>query len=620
MCDEHTSSDYDAPFDDPATDAVLSQRRFQPTRRVVLSAMAAFGAAPFLVSGRPAAASSDKTFSGLAPVTTAMHVHGSWSEGTGSWEAQFAQASALGLDLLYLTDHDFRASAYNYMTSLAGVTMVNSQQGGLAQRASSLSGATLRLLAESSSASPASVTMSVQAQPAAFNRLRTSIAGTTLSVTFPAARIDPGSTFEIRVQLSIHPAYGTRPAGQFELHYQFGAAAPATYLTAGGLVAVVATPAPAAGSTYAFDLTRDAQSQWPDMLAVDNAFYMLTMVATSPKHGAVVDVHATIAITRTQNDEATIIALHKTVIDTYGPRYPGMAVWPSIEISRLNPHVIPYGVPAFVPDQSLITPASMATYYPQMVAAVHAQGGVVSWAHPFGYSGGPLLPQAQQDTNRRAIFTSMMADGRYATDILEIGYSVRGQASLASHVALWDTFSRWAVFVTGTGVNDDHQGLHWSTLGNGFSTGLWAASAAQSDVVAALSAGRAYTFHPGSWPGGQLDMLVDGSVPMGKVSVSSIGSRSLAVAAANLPTGSVVEIVSGAVDYTGSDPVTQTVATLPAATFGSTGIATVTVNTSASCFVRPQVRTTGGTIIGVGNPVWLLQAPPTKGIPGARLA
>lgn len=620
MCDEDTTREYDEPFADPADDPVLSNRRHQPTRRVVLSAMAALGAAPFLVSGGQAQASSGATLGGLAPVTAAMHVHGSWSEGTGSWEAQFAQAAALGIDLLYLSDHDFRAEAYNYMTSLAGITMVTSAQGGLRQKSTTVTGATVRLLAESSGSSPASVMTSVQAKPAAFNRLRTSIAGTTLSVAFPAARIDPGSTFEIRVQLSIHPAYGSRPAGQFEVHYQFGAATVSTYLTGGGLVAVFAMPTPAAGSTYTFDLAHDVQSQWPDMLSVDNAFYMLSLVASSPRAGSVVDVRATLGLGRSQNAPAAIIALHQSIVDTYGPRYPAMAVWPTVEISRLTPHVIPYGVPAFMPDQSLITPASMATYYPQMVASVHAQGGVVSWAHPFGYSGGPLLTQTQQDANRRAIFTSMMANGRYGTDLLEIGYAVRGQASLASHLALWDTFSRWAVFVTGTGVNDDHQGLQWSTLGNGFTTGLWAASTAQRDVVAALSAGRAYTFHPGSWPGGQLDMLVDGSVPMGKVSVSATGTRTLAVAAAKLPAGSLVEIVSGAVDFTGSDPLTRVVATLTASSLGPGGTAAVTVDTSASCFLRAQVRTSAGTVVGVGNPVWLLKAPPPGGIPAARLA
>ena len=52
-----------------------------------------------------------------------MHVHGSWSEGTGSWQAQFQQAAANGYDLLYLTDHDIRMLARGYLSSLSGVAL-----------------------------------------------------------------------------------------------------------------------------------------------------------------------------------------------------------------------------------------------------------------------------------------------------------------------------------------------------------------------------------------------------------------------------------------------------------------------------------------------------------------
>jgi hypothetical protein len=46
------------------------------------------------------ASSSPNAFTGAHPVRLAMHVHGSWSEQTGSWEAQFTQAVATGTDVL----------------------------------------------------------------------------------------------------------------------------------------------------------------------------------------------------------------------------------------------------------------------------------------------------------------------------------------------------------------------------------------------------------------------------------------------------------------------------------------------------------------------------------------
>src|SRR2546430_2284325 len=39
--------------------------------------------------------------------TMAMHVHSSFSEGTGSMQAQLAEATSAGVDVLWWTDHDW---------------------------------------------------------------------------------------------------------------------------------------------------------------------------------------------------------------------------------------------------------------------------------------------------------------------------------------------------------------------------------------------------------------------------------------------------------------------------------------------------------------------------------
>ena len=79
----------------------------------------------------------------------AMHVHGSWSEGPGSWEAQFQQAATNGFDVLFMTDHDTRATAYNYATSLADAVYTSSSTGTFAQNVMTRTGGAVRLLAES---------------------------------------------------------------------------------------------------------------------------------------------------------------------------------------------------------------------------------------------------------------------------------------------------------------------------------------------------------------------------------------------------------------------------------------------------------------------------------------
>jgi hypothetical protein len=623
MCDCGDAHDLDRPSADPALDPVLSGH-YHPSRRSVLhaggaAALAAATSAIWLPSSAWGGA-SPRSLTGTKPVRNAMHVHASWSEGNASWESQFAQAAAIGTDVLWMTDHDFRALAFQYLTSLVDIGMVNSQTGSLAQSVAGNTGGVVRVLAESASSSAASVSCAIEVKPAAWFQLRTSIAGQRLTASFPAARIDSGGSYDVVVLLSNHPAHGTRPAGQFELHYRFGNLASGRFVDASGIVGVVTHPTPAPGSQFTFDLTADVASLWPDMLAIDNSFVLLTFVATSPSKGTVVDVSLSLTIARSQNTSDALIANQRTIVATYGPRYPAMAAYPSVEISRLDPHFIPFGVPQFWPDQTTISDDNHDAAYDAITSSVHAQGGLVSWNHPFGASGGPLLPAAQQVTNRRAVFASMMSDKRLGADLIEVGYTVRGMVNTQTHLDLWDTFSRQAVFLTGNGVNDDHAGLHWSTLSNGFTTGIWAKSPSQADLVSALASGRAYTHHAGKWPNAQLDLSVGGTVPMGKVSVKSVNSRPLSIFATNLPKNSLVQVVRGPVDFAGSDPGTKVVATIKAATFAKSGLASLAISTTSSCFVRVQVRPSAGVIVGISNPIWLLRKPPAAGIPPARLA
>jgi hypothetical protein len=114
-------------------------------------------------------------------------------------------------------------------------------------------------------------------------------------------------------------------------------------------------------------------------------------------------------------------------------------------------------------------------------------------------------------------------------------------------------------------------------------------------------------------------MLVDDAVPMGGISVSTSSTRRLTIYAGNLPSGSIVQLVAGPVDYAGAvDPGTSILQTLTPADF-TNNLATVTVNTSTSRFFRPTVRLSNGTIVGTGNPVWLLRSAPPGGVPAPRV-
>lgn len=555
---------------------------------------------------------------GPPAVRAAMHVHGSWSEGLGSWDAQFQQAAANGLDVVYMTDHDHRARALGYATSLSGLPWDISTTGTLAQQTATASGGSVRLLAESASATvAAAVTMAVQERPAARNKLHTCIAGTTITQRITSAALTNGATYELVVPLSYHPATAGRPAGEYQLVYRFGRP-PGRFTERNGLTGVVQAPAPAPGSAQALRLTDDVAALWPDLVAIDNSLYGLALTAHSPHRGAVADIKvASITFTRTQTSIAAIIANQAAIVSAYRSRYPAVTAYPRVEIGSELPHINPFGMPQWLPDYSQFSPGHDALYT-QLVRKIHTLGGIASYNHPFGANEGPLLSPAQQTAKRRQVFASMNAVHAFGADILEVGYALRGQVGAGTHLDLWDAFSRNGTFLTGNGVNDDHGGRFWAGHGNGFFTGIWAPSRADAALAAALQAGRAFTAHVGRYPRAELDMLVDGTVPMGAVSVSAKRSRNLAIYAANLPTGATVQLIAGPVDYADQpDPGTIITRTFPASAFAS-GNVTVAVDTSSNHFYRAQVCDPAGRIIGIGNPIWLLGQAPPSGIPAAR--
>ena len=92
-----------------------------PTRRDVLHGGAVLAAAAVLARGsrparpvRPVPRAGPITFGGATAYSMAMHIHSSFSEQTGSMDAQLAQALQNSVDVLWWTDHDHRMDSLYY--------------------------------------------------------------------------------------------------------------------------------------------------------------------------------------------------------------------------------------------------------------------------------------------------------------------------------------------------------------------------------------------------------------------------------------------------------------------------------------------------------------------------
>lgn len=556
---------------------------------------------------------------GLPALRAAMHVHGSWSEGSASWETQFAQAAAGGLDLLYMTDHDARAMAVGFASVLGSLHFQPSTTGSVrAGGQASVTDPVFSLSVESADGAPATETLTVLDRPDARNFLRTSISGQSIDLVFGACALVGGATFDVSITLSKHPARASRPSGTYRLLYRFGGSLGIS-ITGGGLVGVVGRPVPTAGATVRLDLVADVSAVWPDLLAMDNAFQAISFTVRSPRSGSpgsVVLPSATIV--RARSTAAAVIADQEAVQAAYQGLHPQLAVRRTSELSG-NPkiHFNYFGAPQWLPDYASM-PTSPGAVSASLAAQTHARGALLSYNHPFGDDGLPLLSAADQDAKRRAVFSAMRATDAYGADILEVGYRNRGHVDTTQHLALWDTFSRAARFLTGNGVNDEHNGAGWGHMVNGFLTGIWAPSVSDPDVTGGLRSGRCYTAHLGDWRGAAIDMLVDDTVPMGAVSVSDLTTRQLTVSLANLPASSTVQLVQGPVDDTGSvDPGTSVVRSWTTVDFAG-GPVQVPVEATSPVFYRVQVVSATGRVIGSGNPIWLLKQAPRGGVPAAR--
>jgi hypothetical protein len=604
-------------------DAGTDPRRTGLTRRTLLQGgAAAVGTAvlgpPHVARAAPLVAAA---LSGQAVARAAMHVHASSSEGAASWEQQYANAAAQGIDVLWQTDHDFRARALRYMTRLSGTWLPSTTGSWLRHSATFSAAGPIRVMVEAAGSTAATQSLDMQERPTAFNTFRTGIQGQTYTVVLGTSVLSAGARFEIVLRLSLHPARSGRPAGQYSLRYRFvRGATPARFAEQAGLAGVVRAPMPGDGTTVTLTPEADIRALWPTMLATDHSSAGLSFVATSPRRGVVADVGLrSVTVARPRHDAAGVRAAQEAALARYTAAS-GVLGLPSEEVS-LGPEAIAhcnvFGAPPEWALKADVGLANWRSYYRGMIRRVHARGGLVSWNHPLGFAGGPVLSAAEQVAHRRAVFASLAADDLLGADVLEVGYAVRGHEPFGQHLDLWDTLSRHARFLTGNGVTDDHSGQNWTALTNGFVTGVWVDATSEPGLVSGLAAGRAFTYHPRSCPELSLDTLTAGTVPMGGAAVVGQASRPVAVQVTGLPSDATVELVRGPVDLTGRDPGTAVIARFPASAFTGTGTVGTAVPTTASCFVRPQVRRNGA-LVATGNPTWLLRSVPPGGIPAAR--
>jgi hypothetical protein len=626
MCDGHEHAH--------PLDRDLSRRRLLQGA-VALAALAGLGG-----RGRAAAATLPpraQNAAGLSAYAMAMHLHASASEGAGSVRSQLAQAALHGFDVAWFADHDWRRHRLLFRRTYS-FTANEEQFGGtwnvpkMANTGSLAAGAggvlvttptspndpvtrkgSLRLRATSTGTAQASVRNRISAEGSSRANFRARIAGRTLAVDVLPSKSGLNSWGEVLLRLSHHPGSGTRPTGVLSLLYRLRSDITAVARSSSGLTGIVDVPVRnGVWQTVTFEPTTDVALIWPDLDARDNSLNEIEFHGVSRRRAAAEHFFGYLRFQEQSGHDP--LGVDPELFARYAAVVPGVLALNGTEIS-LAQHMNQYGGPQTPFDYGPVTSlrTDLGDLRTRIAEHVHALGGVVSINHPFkaGDTGGNGTPET--------VAAGLLAIGAGGADLIETGYANKQGGNLAQHIAVWDTLSRNGLFLTGNGASDDHSGQNWAGQANRFYSAAWAPARDEPTLVEALGAGRCYVGLLGSF-GGTIDMTLDGTVPMGAVVVGGPVDRTLRLEVTGIPTGGAVQLLRGDVDYAGTPtpvPNTAVVATLTAEQLAASP--DISLPADDDGFVRAQVVTSSGAVVGFGQPIWMLSAAPATGVPNRRL-
>lgn len=577
-------------------------------RRKVLQ-LAAGGLLGVATAGLPTpTASASTSLAAGDPVTMAMHLHGSFSEGTASMDAHLDQARRLGVDVLWWTDHDFRIGAFGYRRAVRfdgeqepengsplswlprtyGVPASASHAFVATPHSPDETGGALRFWA-TGQADGSQATYLLEADAWNFT-YATSYADTVLELDVLPELVSSDAQVVVEIGSSYRPATAGRPAGQYRLQYRVGASA-GRWTEDAGRLGVVGIAAGTGWQRLRMDLRADHAALWPDTVANDAAlkqFRVGVRVHGAATAWAVVD---RLRFHRGRRSVADGFELLRAAVTEYRLRYPGLTQRVASEVSLVN-HLNAFGGDGTLPTYDGTRPVKDGSVRAQreMVRFLHDHGATVSINHPEPGTG---------------LSDTLVRTSGLSADIIEIGTS-RSVAALARS---YDVASRNAIFLTANGVTDDHAGNDWLNPAEPrWITGTWARSRRTDDVCAAMRAGRAWFYDP-LWWSGELDLLVDGQVPMGGVLFTRHRQVPVRVRATRLPSDGSLELIVGRCDLAGRaqlQPANSSVA-VPASQVVR-GHFSTELRRGGGIYVRVMVRRHDGTIVGFSNPVWVLPA------------
>ncbi len=621
----------------PGTDALTPASR--ALRLALLAAVVPAGSDAHAAAGAP----PEQAYS------VQLHTHASLSENNGSIEWHAAKAQDAGVDVIWWTDHDWRVNqtgyteAYDFENCTWDGQKFVEPDNLFEERWWEVAAITpdhAKSVVDSLAWQGAkSLRMEVAYAGGTFQRLNLSQTGSRHQNRYSLAtryrlrfalfpqQLDPADNkFVFELLLSERPGEWPR------LRYVIGS------MDGEDVGAVPLAWTPGQWNVYDLDVLADVQNLLSafgadSIRAQDNNTYGTHAILES-RNGARAVVF--LDDIRYENDDSLagepLLDWQDAADAYYRLQYPGVEYLVGSEISRYKaqPHLNGYA-----PDHVLVdytgTVFSDSLYY--AVDQVHAQGGLVSYNHPWGIGiyGNPSETPAQKAARILTMKRGLLRCRALRCDLLEVGYRWRQGIPLSGHLDLWDCLNANALFLTGIGVTDSHGSTPFygwapwqpvATYENNYVTWLWATGTTASELLRPLASGNAYFGDPYRWQG-DLEVGTADGFPMGRVILTDKAAEDVIIRVTNVPATVSVRLLQGEIR---EDPPSEytTVNWLRDETLVGTvadGVFqdTVSVDVTLPAFVRIEVQD-GSREWVFSNPVHFVRAVPSDGVPAARVA
>jgi hypothetical protein len=548
----------------------IDRRRFGPVVLLLGGACALAGCQP--ADERP----------GKTAYSVQMHVHGSYSEGPASMEMHSAEATDVGADVIWWSDHGWRIASFRHVSRFGFEQLeepIDHDEPWKAQfpreaderkRVRERPGSTLRnassgLSTERTRAGRRSLRIEGRADASRevqsllyrfdadrAREKRPLGSSPTLHVSIFPERASPNARPVVVIRLSDHPD-GLRPVPH-TLRYELDNRAAAPHRE-GPTLHIPLRFQEGQWNDYSLPLAADAAKGFPETHGQDNNIGGIRFGVEARDEAVAIAYFDELAITQELTGQDAY-EQQARLIEEVGSGFPDLRQHQGIEVSYPGPHINLFLERPRMIDHAELLAGSVgdgvvaraelravtSEITRTIVDEAHARKGLVSLNHPWGLEVADDEEPARADRSRR--LARLVGNRAHGADLLEVGYRRRGGRGIEDHLWLWDRLALAGIHTVGTGVSDYHgfAGQRWRTGTNNLLSWVYADSTDKRDLIAGMGAGRVFFGDIAKFDG-TIDLTTDAGFRMGQIVVTNRARDRVHVEIAGASKGDTLRLI-----------------------------------------------------------------------------